>query len=60
MFVADGSTLQINTYQAAFAILGNRFGGDGSTTFKLPDLCNAAPSGLYYNICVTGLFPGIV
>jgi microcystin-dependent protein len=34
----DGQTLAISTNQALFAILGTMYGGDGITTFKLPDL----------------------
>lgn len=34
----DGAELNINSYQALFAVIGNAFGGDGRLTFKLPDL----------------------
>jgi microcystin-dependent protein len=34
----DGQILNINDYWSLFALLGNRFGGDGATTFGLPDL----------------------
>ena len=34
----DGSLLQINTYQALYAVIGAQYGGDGRTTFALPDL----------------------
>lgn len=36
--LCDGSLLPIRQYQALFAILSTRFGGDGQTTFALPDL----------------------
>lgn len=35
--VCDGATLQINQYNALYALLGTTFGGDGRTTFGLPD-----------------------
>ena len=35
---ATGSLLQINQNQALFALLGTTYGGDGHTTFALPDL----------------------
>lgn len=35
---ANGSLQSINTYNALFALLGTTFGGDGRTTFGLPDL----------------------
>jgi microcystin-dependent protein len=34
----NGQLLQISQYQAVFAILGTMYGGDGRTTFGLPDL----------------------
>jgi microcystin-dependent protein len=34
----DGQTLQIVQYQALYAVIGNVYGGDGRTTFNLPDL----------------------
>ena len=36
--LCDGSLLAINSYQALFALLGTTFGGNGTTTFALPDL----------------------
>ncbi|NJB87757.1 microcystin-dependent protein [Lewinella marina] len=34
----DGQLLPINIYTTVFALLGTTFGGDGRTTFGLPDL----------------------
>lgn len=34
----DGSILAINTNTALFSLLGTQFGGNGQTTFALPDL----------------------
>jgi microcystin-dependent protein len=34
----NGQLLSINQYQALFSILGTIYGGDGETTFALPDL----------------------
>lgn len=39
----DGSLLPISQYQALFALLGNTYGGDGRTTFALPDLRGRVP-----------------
>ncbi len=36
--LADGQLLAINSHQALFSILGTTYGGDGRTTFALPDL----------------------
>ena len=35
---AHGQTLQIDQYSSLFTLLGTTFGGDGVTTFALPDL----------------------
>ena len=34
----DGSLLAISQYDALFALIGTTYGGDGQTTFALPDL----------------------
>jgi hypothetical protein len=54
---AQGQLLQISTNTVMFALLGNTYGGDGQTTFALPDLRGAAPNGLTYSICMLGVFP---
>jgi microcystin-dependent protein len=53
---ANGQLLPINSStNALFAIYGARFGGDGKTTFGLPNM--AAPSGATWFICSSGVFP---
>jgi microcystin-dependent protein len=39
----DGQLLLISQYSALFAILGTTYGGDGRTTFALPDLRGRVP-----------------
>lgn len=39
----DGQLLPINQNQALFALLGTTFGGNGQTTFALPDLRGRTP-----------------
>ena len=39
----DGQILPINQYQALFSLLGTMYGGDGRTTFGLPDLRGRVP-----------------
>lgn len=41
----DGSLLPIQYYQALFAVIGITYGGDGRTTFGLPDLRGRVPVG---------------
>ena len=54
---AEGQLLSIASNTALFSLLGTNFGGDGRTTFALPDLRDAAPNGLTYYICTQGIFP---
>ena len=39
----DGSTLPISQYAVLFQLLGTAYGGDGVTTFNLPDLRSRVP-----------------
>jgi microcystin-dependent protein len=41
----NGQTLPIQQYQALYTILGTVYGGDGQTTFGLPDLRGRVPIG---------------
>lgn len=41
----EGQLLPISQYAALYSILGTNFGGDGRTTFKLPDLRGRVPLG---------------
>jgi Phage Tail Collar Domain len=55
---ADGQTLPISSNTALFSLLGTEYGGNGTTTFAVPNLKKSAPSGLSYSICATtGIFP---
>jgi hypothetical protein len=56
---ARGQTLQIGANTPLFTLLGTKYGGDGVTTFKLPDLRKYAPGGTNYYICVFGTFPTV-
>jgi hypothetical protein len=55
--LANGQILQISSNDALFSLLGTKYGGNGKTTFALPNLRNAAPDGLTYSICEFGTFP---
>jgi len=39
----DGQLLPINQFQALFSLLGTTYGGDGRTTFALPDFRGRTP-----------------
>lgn len=42
----NGQELPINQNDNLFKVLGTRFGGNGQTTFKLPDLRGRTPIGM--------------
>ncbi len=44
--LCQGQLLAINSNQALFSILGTTYGGDGRTTFGLPDYRGRVPLGL--------------
>ncbi|HET7871854.1 MAG TPA: tail fiber protein [Terriglobales bacterium] len=54
---ANGQLLQITKFQTLFLMMGTKYGGDGLTTFGVPDLRGVAPNGLTYSICVVGITP---
>lgn len=43
--MCNGEILQISEHQALYSLLGTTYGGDGKTTFALPNLCGRVPVG---------------
>jgi microcystin-dependent protein len=43
--LAQGQTLAISQYSAVFALMGTTYGGNGQTTFQVPNLGGRAPVG---------------
>ena len=65
---AAGQTLIINQYVALFSLYGTAFGGNGVTTFGLPNLNGGAADGgsaavpnpaltLKWCVAITGIYP---
>ncbi|MCW2925803.1 MAG: phage Tail Collar domain protein [Thermoleophilia bacterium] len=54
---AHGQILPIAQNTALFSLLGTTYGGNGQTTFALPDTFGLAPAGMVYDICMSGIFP---
>jgi microcystin-dependent protein len=54
----DGRLMSISQNTALFSLLGNTFGGDGRSTFGLPDLRGRAPVGLNNRTFDLGLAAG--
>ena len=54
----EGQLLSISQYQTLYALMGTNFGGDGRTTFALPDLKGKEPiPNMRYCIALEGIFP---
>lgn len=54
----EGQVLTITQYQALFALIGATYGGDGRTTFAVPNLKGAEPlPTMKYYIALSGIFP---
>lgn len=51
--VCDGRELKIQDYRALFACIGAQYGGDGTSTFALPDFNH----NHQFAICGVGYFP---
>ena len=45
-FLCQGQLLSINQYTTLFSVIGTTYGGDGRTTFALPDLRGRTPMGV--------------
>ena len=54
---ANGQLLDISTNTALFSLLGTIYGGDGRTTFQLPDMRAITPNEMTWYICVAGVYP---
>ncbi len=44
--ICNGQLLPINQYTALFSLIGAQYGGDGRSTFALPDLRGRVPVGI--------------
>lgn len=54
----EGQLMPINDNQALFSLLGTTYGGDGRTTFGLPDLRRKSRRNqLTYCIALQGIYP---
>lgn len=54
----EGQLLPIDQNQSLFSLLGTTFGGDGRTTFALPDLREQSTAqGVLFLIALQGVYP---
>lgn len=62
----DGRLLSISRHSALFSVVGTAYGGDGMTTFALPDLRERVPASRHagtapsFIIALEGDFPARV
>ncbi|MEV8252896.1 tail fiber protein [Rhodoglobus sp. NPDC076762] len=55
--VADGRILPIANHTALFTLLGTTYGGNGTSTFALPNMSDVTPNGMTWMMCHEGSFP---
>jgi microcystin-dependent protein len=56
---ANGQILAISSYSALFSLMGTTYGGNGTTTFALPDMRPVTPDNMTWYICDQGVFPNV-
>ena len=58
MLDCDGTEYLVAQYQTLFSLLGNTFGGDGVSTFCVPNLKGYEPNPyVHYVIATQGMYP---
>jgi len=51
--ICDGRLLNINQYNVLYSLIGTTYGGNGTTTFAVPDLRGRAPVGIGQGVGLT-------
>ncbi|WP_019643479.1 phage tail protein [Novispirillum itersonii] len=44
--ICSGSEFSVNEYPALYSLIGNKYGGDGVKTFRIPNLTGTVPVGI--------------
>ena len=57
LLLANGQLVPIAQNVTLFSLIGTTFGGDGVTTFAMPNLTTVAPNNTAYYVCAFGIFP---
>ena len=58
MLDCDGKEYPASQYQELFSLLGNMYGGDGVSTFCVPNLKGCEPDpNVHYVIAAYGVYP---
>ncbi|TXK76805.1 phage tail protein [Paenibacillus sp. N3.4] len=54
----DGRLLNISDYEILYTLIGTQYGGNGQTTFAIPDLRGDSPTPMVdYYIATEGIYP---
>ncbi len=57
-FLCNGQILPISGNETLYSLIGPFYGGNGSSTFALPNMLGLEPIyGLNYYICYEGMYP---
>jgi microcystin-dependent protein len=58
-FECNGQSLDVTSYQALFSLIGFTFGGNGTTTFCVPNLSGASRTNgiMKFYIAYEGIYP---
>ena len=58
MMLCNGQTLNVAQYQALFSLIQYTYGGNGTSTFCIPNMLGQEPGpGMNYYIVMEGLYP---
>jgi microcystin-dependent protein len=57
--LCNGQTLLVTDYPELFKLIGNKYGGNGITTFNLPNLTGPVNNSVKYFMCVDGISPEV-
>ena len=55
--LCNGQLLPIASFQALFQLIGTTYGGDGKTTFAVPNIPPLVPNGAAYYMSLFGQVP---
>jgi microcystin-dependent protein len=58
MVLCNGQLLQVNQFSPLFSLIYTTYGGNGQTTFAVPNMLGQEPNpGMNYYIVTTGMYP---
>ncbi len=56
--LCDGTSLPVNSFPVLYSLIGVTYGGDGRSTFNIPNLLGTEPLPyMKYYIAIDGLYP---